>query len=287
MKEKIKKIIKKITRPFKRTSYINNYIYKGELLKGRTALITGGSSGIGFAIAKTFLINGSNIIITGRNKDKINKAVNDLQKEKINNDNIVLGFQFDQENIEQIEESFENIIKSVEQPIDILVNNAGIIKGEKIGKTTIKEFEECMKINVEGTYFLSQTFFNYLKKQNIKGNILNICSSSSNRPAVQPYSVSKWSIRGLTIGMAKKFINYGIVVNGIAPGPTYTTLLVKDKSKDNDISLDNNPSGRYVTPEEVANGALFLVSDMGRMVVGDIMYMTGGAGTITIDDIEY
>ena len=87
--------------------------------------------------------------------------------------------------------------------------------------------------------------------------------------------------------MAKKFIKYNIVVNAIAPGPTYTSLLVGETEKDKNIMLDKNPSGRYTTPEEIANGALFLVSDMGRMVVGDILYMTGGAGTITVDDISY
>ena len=87
--------------------------------------------------------------------------------------------------------------------------------------------------------------------------------------------------------MAKKFIRDGIVVNGIAPGPTYTPMLVGESIGEKDLTLDSNPAGRYTTPEEIANGALFLVSDMGKMIVGDIIYMTGGAGVVTVDDINY
>ena len=162
-----------------------------------------------------------------------------------------------------------------------------MIKGKNIGETEIEEYEMCLKTNLEGTYFLSQTFYNYLKRKKKRGNILNVCSSSSMRPAVKPYTITKWGLKGLTIGMAKKFIEDGIVVNGIAPGPTYTPMLVGDNIKEKDLTLETNPAGRFTTPEEIANGALFLVSDMGKMIIGDIIYMTGGAGIVTVDDIGY
>lgn len=286
IKRKIKKCIKKVKTRLKKVSYINNYIYKGELLNGRTALITGGTSGIGLSIAKTFLLNGCNVIITGRNSSKIDKAVGELKKEITNKKQVVKGIVFDISDTKNIENNFNNII-SDNNKIDILVNNAGIIAGENLGSTKIDDYEICLKTNLEGTYFLSQTFFNYLKQNKMKGNILNILSSSSNRPAVKPYTLTKWGLKGLTIGMAKKFIEYGVVVNGIAPGPTYTSMLVQDAENEKDLKLESNPAGRYTTPEEIANGALFLVSDMGKMIVGDIIYMTGGAGIITVDDIVY
>jgi len=291
MKNRIKKIIKKILKivikPFQRVSYINNNVYNGELLNGRTALITGGTSGIGLAIAESFLKNGCDVAITGRTQEKIDKVVNELKKNKEYKNRNIYGFEFDIVDTENIESNFEKIKNEIKNNIDILVNNAGVIRGKNIGETEIDEYETCLKTNLEGTYFLSQTFFNYLKSKKIKGNILNVCSSSSMRPAVKPYTLTKWGLKGLTIGMAKKFIEHGIVVNGIAPGPTYTPMLVGDDVNEKDIKLDSNPSGRYTTPEEIANGALFLVSDMGKMVVGDIMYMTGGAGIVTVDDIEY
>ena len=122
-------------------------------------------------------------------------------------------------------------------------------------------------------------------ENHINGNILNLASSSSIRPANSAYAISKWGIKGLTLGLAKMLIKHNIVVNGIAPGPTATPMLMKDG--DNSISLPQNPSGRYVMPEEIANLAVILVSSMGRMVVGDIIYVTGGAGVITYDDVNY
>lgn len=124
----------------------------------------------------------------------------------------------------------------------------------------------------------------YMRDNGIKGNILNIASSSSLRPAVSAYTLTKWGIRGLTLGLAKALASYGITVNGIAPGPTATPML--GKAEGADISFPN-PLGRYALPEEIANMAVFLVSDMGRSVVGDIVYMTGGSGLVTFDDVEY
>lgn len=119
----------------------------------------------------------------------------------------------------------------------------------------------------------------------IKGNILNITSSSSLRPAISPYIISKWGERSLTLGMAKKYLPYGIIVNGLAPGSTLTPML--NKAEDNDLYLDYSPSKRYAAPEEIANLATVLVSKMGRMIVGDTIYATGGAGIITYDDQIY
>ena len=89
----------------------------------------------------------------------------------------------------------------------------------------------------------------------------------------------------MTLGLAKKLIKHGIVVNGLAPGPTATPMLIKEDT--HNISLPNNPSGRYAMPEEIANMAVILTSGLGRMIVGDIVYMTGGAGIITFDDVNF
>lgn len=127
-------------------------------------------------------------------------------------------------------------------------------------------------------------FSKYLIERKIQGNILNISSVSGIRPAINPYMLSKRAIIGLTEGMAKKLIKYGIVVNGIAPGPVSTGMLNLDGS---DLSNNNAPSGRYSEPVEVANLAVFLISDMARNIVGDTVYITGGCGNLTVDDIQY
>ena len=277
--KKVKFNIKNI---FKKKVAVNIPVLHGDLLNNRIALITGGASGIGLAIAKSFLNNNCTVIIAGRNESKLKNVVKDLEKISKNIYYICL----DITNID----FFDIKLKELEtllngKKIDILVNNAGVLSNNSIGTTKSNEFDIVMDTNLKGTYFLSQTFFNYWKRNKIKGNILNIASSSSNRPATNPYSVSKWGLKGLTIGMAKKMIDYGIVVNGIAPGPTSTDMI--NKNKNNSITKSQYPLDRYIMPEEISNLAVFLVSEMGRMIVGDIVYMTGGIGTITIDDLNY
>ena len=132
---------------------------------------------------------------------------------------------------------------------------------------------------------MSKSVAKLWKENDIKGNILNIGSSSSIRPATSVYSMTKWSILGLTKGLAKILSPYGITVNGIAPGPTATPMLMKKRVKEN-IELPNSPLKRYIVPIEIANMAVFLVSEMGRSIIGDMIFMTGGAGIITYDDIK-
>ena len=140
--------------------------------------------------------------------------------------------------------------------------------------------------NLKGVFFLSKEIGHYFKDNQIKGNILNIASSSSLRPAASAYTISKWGIRGLTLGLAKVLAPYGITVNGLAPGQTATPMLMENNTEGNIIS-PSVPIGRYALPEEIANMAVILVSDMGRMIMGDIVYMTGGAGVFSNEDMNW
>ena len=133
---------------------------------------------------------------------------------------------------------------------------------------------------------MAQLIAEYMKENSIKGNILNIGSSSSLRPATSAYTITKWGIRGMTKGLAKILSPYGITVNAIAPGPTATPMLMSNGIKD-DISFPTNPLGRFIMPGEIANMAVFLVSNMGRSIIGDMVFMTGGSGVVTYDDVHY
>lgn len=251
------------------------------ILKGKTALITGGTSGIGYEIAKAFVNASASVIITGRNNERINKSIERLKAETKKES--IFGLELDNSKISDFSDKFAYARKLVDSPIDILVNNAGIL-GNNCNDPE-REYDSVMNTNLKGMFFLSDLVAQYMIDHSIHGNILNIASSSSLRPAVNAYTLSKWGIRGLTLGLAKKFIKHGIVVNGVAPGPTATPMMKKDGNLD--LSLPNNPSGRFTTPEEIANLSLFLVSNMGRQIVGDIVYISGGAGVITYDDIQY
>lgn len=259
---------------------------ESELLKGRTALITGGTSGIGFSIANAMLKAGATaVVITGRTEERCRKAVEDLLAVSPNRNGRVFYEVMDIRNVENFNENFEHIKKQLgDKKIDILCNNAGV-QGATFGLAKEEDFDNVMETNYKGAFFLSQLVAHYMIDNKIQGNILNIASSSSLRPTNSAYSLSKACIKELTAGMAKFLIPYGIVVNGIAPGPTATPLMNKDI--ESTIEHPSNPMGRYALPEEIANMAVILTSGMGRTVVGSIVYMTGGAGVITFDDSKY
>lgn len=288
MLQSIKRLIKKTLRHFKKQVPVYIPVLQTELLNGRVALITGGTSGIGFATAKSFLNSGATVVITGRDIERVKNTCNKLIS--INAENYtakVYGIEMDISKTQEMEEKFREALSLLDgKKIDILVNNAGILQGGTFGNISENDYDMTLNTNLKGTYFLSQIVANYMKTNKIAGNILNIASSSSLRPAISPYNITKWGIRGLTLGLAKTLIPYGIVVNGLAPGPTATPLLVKDGY--NGIEhAPSLPAGRYVTAEEIANMAVILVSACGKMIIGDIIYMTGGAGTITLDDVPY
>ena len=281
--DKLKRKIKTIT--FKKIPVEIPTLY-GEVLKGKVAVVTGGTTGIGFEIAKAFIHNGASVIITGRDSERIANAVVKLKKEIGNSENMfVCGEVLDNTMTTQIEDRWKQILSHIENKhIDILVNNAGVISKTHFGKTDEKDYNLVMETNLKGTYFLSEIVSNYMIENGIKGNILNISSSSALRPAVSAYSMAKWAIHGLTLGMAKKLSPYGIVVNSIAPGPTATRML----QSDNIININrmSSPSERYATASEIANLAVIMDSDMSKMLNGDTMYATGGCGLLTFDDYD-
>lgn len=167
-----------------------------------------------------------------------------------------------------------------ENKIDILVNSAGLNGKLNFEHMTEAEYDAIMDVNAKGTYFMSQAVSQFMIEKNIKGHILNVASSSALRPASTPYCMSKWAIRGLTVGLADVLLPHGIVVNAIAPGPVATPMLGKNEGD----SIDNLDmvSGRYAMPCEIANLAVFMVSDMGDMIVGDTYFITGGSGIISL-----
>lgn len=284
---KLKLLLKKIFTQF-RPQYITkanvSVLSPSELLKGRTALITGGTSGIGYAIAKGFIEAGAKVVITGRNQTRVDEACDKLKIET-NATNAIYGIEFNNKNVKAFEDKFNVVLSLIGNgTIDILVNNAGV-NGPSIERVTEDQYDNILDTNLKATFFLSRLIGRYMKEKNINGNILNIASASSLRPANGPYGLTKWGIRGFTLGLAKALIKDGITVNAIAPGATTTPMI--HKNTDDNISNPTLPLGRYILPQEIANMAVFLVSDMGRSIVGDTIYMTGGAGNISLDGVNY
>lgn len=279
-KKTLRKIKHRLKNTFSMKIPVKNPILYGELLKGRCALITGGTSGIGLAIAEAFLRNKADVVITGRNQQKIDDAVDYLRKRFP--EQKILGIELDNCDISKMKETFQKVL--FYGRIDILVNNAGVINKTFFGNTEETDFDLVIETDLKGPYFLSELFADYLIRDKIEGNILNISSSSAIRPASNSYGLAKWGLRGMTLGLAKHLSGRGIVVNAIAPGPTATTMLLSGDEKS--ISRPSSPSERYATPEEIANLSVVLASDLGRMVNGDTLYVTGGCGLLTFDDWE-
>lgn len=246
------------------------------LLQGKVALVSGGSSGIGYAIAKAFLNSGCKVIITGTNEERLKKCCKNLRGEG----DIV----YQVLNVLDIENIFANIEKAAscfgENRIDILVNSHGVIGSSSFFDVSEEEYDKIMGINAKGTFFMCKAMSKYMIGKGVKGHILNITSSSALRPAWKPYQMSKWTVKGFTLGLADLLLPYGIIVNAIAPGPVATPMLGKEEL--DSLYMDKQPSGRYAMPEEIANLAVFMVSDMGNLIVGDTVYMTGGSGTLTL-----
>lgn len=249
-----------------------------EILKGKVALITGGSGGIGLAIAKSFLKSGAKVIIAGTNEEKLRICCKKIAcGGGINLSYIVI----DIKDVKSMPERVKTAAAMFpENRIDILVNSAGVLNHLDFLDMSEQEYSSIMDINAKGTFFMSQAVAKHMIENQIKGHILNVTSSSSLRPAWTPYQMSKWAVRGLTLGIADRLLPYGIIVNAIAPGPTATPMLEKDEG--DSIFNATCPAGRFAMPSEIAALATFMVSDMGDMIVGDTFYMTGGSGTITL-----
>lgn len=268
----IKELIKRYF-TVKVTKAVPTPVMKNNLLKGKVALIIGGSGEIGFSIAKAFVESGCKVIICGTNAGKLKEC---LQSD---NSSFMKSVMLNVRDVNSIASAISEAHNAFGQ-IDILVYSAGVHGSDAFGAVKESTWDNVMDINLKGMYFSCQFFADYLINNNHKGHILTIGSASSGKPGWTPYEISKCGVKSLTLGFADKLIGKGIVVNSIAPGPVATPML--NMSNDN-ITWPGNPSGRMCTPEEIANYAVFLVSELGDMVVGDTFYVSGGSGTICID----
>lgn len=247
------------------------------LLKGKTALVVGGSGGIGKAVAKAFLKNGANVVIAGTRRAKVDKVVLELGEKCAG---IVV-------NLAQ-PETFSKVIDEAVAfygPIDILVNSAGVhTEDVSMGgflDFSVEEYDRILDINLRGVYFMVQSVAKRMISDKVSnGHILIVSSSAGNEPAWSPYRVSKWGLKGITEGMASALVPHGIVVNAIAPGSTATPLIGVEEG--DSISAEDNRLGRFAMPEEIAEFAVMLASPIGDMVVGDTLYVSGGRGVCDI-----
>ncbi len=226
-------------------------------LDKKVALVTGGSNGIGKAIAQRFLNEGAKVIIF------------DIVKPNYDAD----FYQVDVSNEEQIKKAFQKI-----KHLDIVVNNAGIYFQASVEKTSKEQLDKIIDVNFKGAYLISKYALPLVRKN--KGNIINISSAIgiAPEPGSPAYCSSKAAIIMLTKCMAQEYASEGVRVNVILPGPIDTPLLRRVLFSEELIQkyAALNPMGRIGKPEEVANVAAFLASDEASYVTGGIYSVDGG-----------
>jgi NAD(P)-dependent dehydrogenase (short-subunit alcohol dehydrogenase family) len=252
-----------------------------KLLEGKKAVITGGSEGIGYAIAEAFVKNGADVIIISRNNKKLNNAAEKLSiyNKKVNT------ISFDLSNLSKIS-TLTKEINLIYGQVDILVNNAAMALFEKIEDIKPSELEQIIRMNVQSPYILSQHLLPSLLET--KGNIINISSYFSHKMIPgrysTAYSLTKGAMDSFTKALACELGPRGIRVNAIAPGSVKTPLFMtamrkmRDKQREEFTNKVKTiyPLGRLGEPDDLGGIAVFLASEEARWVTGSIMSVDGG-----------
>jgi len=243
-------------------------------LTGKIALVTGGTQGLGFDIAKGLGEAGATLVLNGRNATKVEEGVAKMKTFGIQ----TFGQVFDVTDSTEIEAGIAAIEEKV-GAIDILVNNAGIIKRTPLEDMADADFDEVLKINLSGVFKVSKAVGKRMIARK-KGKIINMNSMMSElgRPNVGAYAASKGGLKMLTKNMAAEWAKHNVQVNGIGPG-YYITELTKalvDDEKFNSFICNRTPAGRWGLPHELAGAAIYLASDASNFVNGHIIYVDGG-----------
>lgn len=243
------------------------------MLKNKTAVITGGVRGIGRAIAEIFCKNGADVMLIYRSNDEeAAKTVEELKKYGTGV-HVLKGDVADPETAA----AAASKVKELFGKVDILVNNAGITNDKLMMRMSPEDFDKVIRANLSGAFYMMKEMSSMMVKKRT-GAIINMASVAGvkGNPAQVNYSASKAGVIGMTLSAAKELGRRGIRVNAIAPGfiETDMTTVLTDEQKE--AAAKNITLGRMGKPEDIANAALFLASDMGSYVTGQVLGIDGG-----------
>ncbi len=249
-------------------------------LKGKVALITGASYGIGFAIATAYAEAGATIVFNDIKQELVDKGLAAYEEKGIK----AHGYVCDVTNEEQVNAMVAQIEKEV-GVIDILVNNAGIIKRIPMHEMEAKDFRQVIDIDLNGPFIVSKAVLPSMMKQR-SGKIINICSMMSEfgRETVSAYAAAKGGLKMLTKNIASEYGEYNIQCNGIGPGyiATPQTAPLREKQADgsrhpfDQFIIAKTPMARWGEAEDLQGPAVFLASEASDFVNGLILYVDGG-----------
>ena len=241
------------------------------MLKGKTAIVTGGSRGIGAAICKRFAEQGANIaLLYAGNTQKAEETKAALQEMGVKAE----AYQCNVADAEQVAAVCKQIIKDF-GGADILVNNAGITKDKLVPMMKVPDFDSVVDTNLKGAFYMIKQLYPVFMKQK-SGKIINISSVSGlmGNPGQTNYSASKAGLIGLTKSVAKELASRNVNCNAIAPGFVATDMT--EYLSESNALVDHIPMKRFAQPEDIANLALFLASDQSDYITGEVIRIDGG-----------
>jgi len=244
-------------------------------LKDKVAIVTGGSSGIGRAIALGYVKEGADVVIAALREDNCEEVVNEI-KEMGGNAIYVIT------DISNLDDHNRLLAKSLEKfgKLDILVNDAAYSAREEIFETTPESWDKHIDIGLKGLFFLSQSFAKQLIKQGTGGRIINIGSVAGVmdfHPVSIAYHVAKAGVIHLTRVMGVDLAKYKITVNCIGPGSTVTPMSSSKDPQYREYMTKGIPEGRMANPEEMVPPAVMFASDEAEYITGQTLFVEGGA----------
>ncbi|SIR64593.1 3-oxoacyl-[acyl-carrier protein] reductase [Haladaptatus litoreus] len=244
-------------------------------LHGKTAVVTGSSSGIGFAIAREFAARGANVVVNSRSQERAADAASEISGES--------GAAIPIEADVTDEDSLESLVKSTVSEfgsLDVWVNNAGINIRGPAEEMSLDDWQQVMDVNLTGTFSGSQLAGKQMIEQGTGGSIINVSSmmGEQGQTGRTPYNTSKGGVNNLTRCLAVEWAKHEIQVNAIAPGYIRTEMVDDAQEQigfDEQDVIDRTPLGRFGTVEEVANCAAFLAEGE-HFMTGEILHPDGG-----------
>jgi NAD(P)-dependent dehydrogenase (short-subunit alcohol dehydrogenase family) len=238
------------------------------ILSGKTAIVTGGSSGIGFATAKHFVQEGASVFITGRRKAELDQAAADIGGD-------VTAIQADSSKLDDLDRVYDTI-REKNGRLDIVFANAGIIDFAPVGEISEEQYDRLFSINVKGLLFTVQKALPLMSEG---GSIILMSSTVAGKglPSSSIYAATKAAIRNFARGWATDLKDRGIRVNAISPGPITTPGTADFMMADRRAKVVAQvPMGRFGQPEEIASAVAFLASDAASYVNGADFHVDGG-----------
>lgn len=243
------------------------------ILRNDHVLVFGGDGGIGTAVCKRLVSAGAEITVIGRNEEKIKNVVNEIKSEQLH---YIVG------DITVVDEHI-NLFKKADKlmgGLDAFINATGL-GASKFGKgydpwnITSEEWDQMSDVNYKGAFFFMRNAIDYMITNKRKGNLLSFASNAACMPIFGQYGSSKLAIKEWTKAFAQQYGHYGIVINAIAPGATFTPMIER-YAKSIDQKYPRHALERFIRPEEIAELVLYLMSDFGEIICGDTVVADAG-----------